>query len=315
MWGVGHLIGAVLSLALIVGHAPVRPQALVTEETKNRIAVVDLPSGRITRHVDMPADPEFVAANGTAVVVVSPGSHAVSVLDRWSLRPIATLHKFSSPHIAEISPDGRYAYVTDDGSGKLGVIRLTDGQLVARIQVGAGAHHMGISPDGRRVWIALGESARTIVIVDSADPTQPRVLGTFDPGFAVHDLSFSPDGRQVWLTASDSSDLGVFAPRSHRLLFRVPGGTPPQHVVFAGDRAYVTSGYGDQIELVRAGSGRVVKTASAAHGAFNLSAGAGFVAASSLLDGTISIYDAQLHPLNVEHLAPTARDVAISPGR
>lgn len=294
---------------------PVQPQALVTEETRNRLAVVDLPSGRVTRRIAMPADPEFVAASAAAVVVVSPGSHTVSVLDRSSLHRIATLHNFTSPHIAEVSPDGTLAYVTDDGSGELDVIRLTDGRVVARIQVGAQAHHMSFSPDGRRIWIALGESARTIVIVDCANPLRPRVLGTFDPGFAVHDLSFTPDGRQVWLTSSDSTDLGVFDARSHHLLFRVPGGTPPQHLVFAGDRAYVTSGYGDQIELVRAGSRRVVKTAPAAHGAFNLDAGAGLVAASSLLDGTISIYDAKLRRLHVERLAPAARDVVISPGR
>jgi DNA-binding beta-propeller fold protein YncE len=311
----GHLLSAVVAFALAVAPAPARPQALVTEETQNRIALVDLPSGRISRQIEMPADPEFVSASAAAAVVVSPDSHTVSVLDRSSLRPIATLHNFTSPHIAEVSPGGTLAYVTDDGSGQLTVIRLADGRVVARIQVGAQAHHLSISPDGRRIWVALGESARTIVIVDCANPLRPRVLGTFDPGFATHDLSFTPDGRRVWVTSSDGSAMGVFDAKSHGLLFRVPGGTPPQHVVFAGDRAYVTSGYGDQIELVRAGNGHVVKAVPAAHGAFNLDAGAGFVAASSLLTGTISIYDAQLHALKVEHLAPAARDVVISSAR
>jgi len=71
--------------------------------------------------------------------------------------------------------------------------------------VGAGAHHLSFSPDQGRTWVALGESARTIVTLDTGDVAHPRVTGRFDPGFAVHDLSFSPDGQRVWITASSDS--------------------------------------------------------------------------------------------------------------
>jgi DNA-binding beta-propeller fold protein YncE len=290
-----------------------RPQALVTTETENRLAVVDLPSGRIARQITLPADPEFVAADRHVVVVVSPAAGAVSVLDRSSLHPIGILRGFGSPHIAELSPDGRYAYVTDDARGELAVIRLRDAHLVARIPVGAGAHHLGVRPDGGQLWIALGESARTIVIVETSDPARPRVIGQFDPGFAAHDLLFAPGGRRVWITPASSSDVGVFSTQTHRMLFGVPAGAPPQHVAFAGERAYLTSGYGSQIEMARIGSGRVLKVVHAAYGSFNLDVSAGFVAVASLLRGTLSVYDDRLRLLHVERVAPAARDVTISP--
>ena len=284
----------------------------MTEETKNRLAVVGLRSGRTERQVDLPADPEFVAANREVAVVVSPASGAVSVLDRRTLRPIKVLRGFDSPHIAEISPDGRFAYVTDDARGQLAVIRLADARLLARIPVGAAAHHLCVRPDGRQVWIALGESASTIVVVDTSDPARPRVTGQFDPGFPVHDLLFTPDGRRVWITPSSREDVGVFSARSRRMLFRVPGGAPPQHVAFAGGRAYVASGYGSQIELVSLDTGRVLKVAHAVYGSFNLDVAGGFVAVASLLRGTLSVYDDRLQLLRVRQIAPAARDVAIS---
>ncbi len=294
---------------------PPRPQALVTEETQARLAVVDLKSGKVQRRVAMPPDPEFVTANRDVVVVVSPSPGVVSVLDRSTLRPIRTLRGFDSPHIAEIPAAGAYAYVTDDARGQLTAIRLRDGSIAGRVSVGTGAHHMAVSPDGKRIWIALGESARTIVAVDSSDPRRLRVTGRFDPGFAAHDLAYTPDGRRVWITASDTTSLGVFDSNTRRLLFRVAGGAPPQHVAFAGAHAYVTSGYGDQIEAVRAATGAVLKVARAEHGAFNLDSGGGVVAAASLLDGTLTVYDRRLRPLRTEHLAPAARDVAISSAR
>jgi DNA-binding beta-propeller fold protein YncE len=307
---VGHFVHALIAFAAML--AP--PQAVVTEETQNRLAVVDLPSGRVIREIEMPAGPQFVAASPAAVVVTSPASGAVSILNRARLRPIATLHGFSSPRIAEISPGGTLAYITDDSSGELTVIRLATGRILTRVPIGPGAHHFAISPDGRRIWIALGEAARTIVIVDSSQPIRPRVIGSFDPGFAVHDLSFTPDGRRVWLTSSKTPDIGVFDAKTRGLLFRVPGGVPPQHVEFAGHRAYATSGYGDQLELIRARDGRVVRSVPASHGTFNLDVGRRFVVASSLLNGTLTIYDMGLRTLRSERLAPAARDVAISFG-
>ena len=300
----------------IPGESPARsprPQALVTEETENRLAVVDLASGAVDRRIALPDDPEFVAADRRFAVVVSPASGAVTVLRRSSLHPIRVLRGFDSPHIAEISPDGRDAYVTDDARGQLAVIRLSDGHLIARIPVGAEAHHLAIRPDGREVWLALGESATTIVVVDTADPARPRIVGRFDPGFQVHDLLFEPDGRRVWITSSSGSDVGVFNARTHDPLFRVAGGAPPQHVVFASGRAYVTSGYGSRLESVSLATRRVLAVAHPPYGSFNLDADGGFVAAASLMRGTLAVYDDRLRLRHILQIAPEARDVAISP--
>jgi len=293
-------------------EVPLPPEALVTAETENRLAAVDVASGKVARRITLPPDPEFVAADRRVVVVVSPSAGAVTLLDRSSLRPIRILRGFGSPHIAELSPDGRYVYVTDDARGQLVVIRLSNGRLLARIPVGAEAHHFAVRPNGRRVWLALGESARTIVVVDTSDPTHPRVVGHFDPGFPVHDLSFAPDGRRVWLTSASGQDIGVFSSRTHRLVDRVPGGAPPQHVVFDGRRAYIASGYGSQLEMTGATSGHVLRVIHAPYGSFNLDAAGGFVAAASLLRGTLAIYDHRLRLRHTVQIAPAARDVAIS---
>jgi len=182
------------------------PQALVTDKTQNELLVVDLRTGRVVRRVALPPDPEDIAARaagGDVVVVRAAGK--VTVLDRDSLRPIRILAGLHSPHIPAISPDGRYAYVTDYARGTVTAIDLANMRVTSTIEVGAGAHHMSFSPDQSRVWVALGESARTIVTLDTSDVAHPRVTG-LDPGFAVHDLSFSPDGQRVWVTAATESD-------------------------------------------------------------------------------------------------------------
>jgi DNA-binding beta-propeller fold protein YncE len=299
-------IGAKTSLA--------GPQALVTAEVQNRLLVVDLPSGRVARRVPLPADPEDLATNGNGGVVVAVSSRAgaVTVLDRATLHRIKTFGGFDEPHIVAISPNGAYAYITDDARGTLTVIRLSDTTITSSVFVGRGAHHLTFSPDQHRLWVALGESASQITIVDTTDLAHPRVIGHFSPGFPAHDLSFSPNGSQVWITSATGPDVTVFASRDHRLLSRVPVGVAPQHLVFDGGYAYLTSGYGATIEKVSATTRRVIARSSAPYGSFELAASDGYVVTSSLLRGTLAIYNKDLHPLRVVRLASAAREVTIS---
>jgi DNA-binding beta-propeller fold protein YncE len=302
------------------------PQALVTDEQQNRLLVVDLPGGRIARSVPMPADPEDVAAtdNGGVVVVVSSRAGEVTILNRHTLKPIKTFRGFNEPHIAAISPDDEYAYITDDVRGTLTAIRLSDMKVTDTVAVGIGAHHLAFSPTERTVWVALGESAPQITTLSTVasrppppsspilDPGRPHVVGHFTPGFLAHDLGFSPDGRTVWITSASSPDVTAFDARSHRRRFRVPVGAPPQHLAFQGRYAYLTSGYGSVIEKVSATTGRVITRAKAPYGSFELDAADGYVVSSSLLRGTLAIYTANLRLLHVVKLAPAAREVAIS---
>jgi DNA-binding beta-propeller fold protein YncE len=302
--------------ALPSRSSPVQRQhsvALVTDETENRLLAVDLRSGRITKRITLAADPENVVVASDRAVVVSANPGTVTVLDRRSLQVVRALPGFGLPHIPAISPDGEYAYVTDDARGTLTIIRLSDATAISSVTVGPGAHHLTASPDGRRLWIALGESAPTIVIVEISDRGRPRIIERFDPGFAAHDLAFTPDGRRVWITSANGPEVTVFSSTARRVLFRVPVGPPPQHLAFDRPYAYLTSGYGGTIECVALSNGRLIRRASAPHGSFELDSGGGYVATSSLLHGTLATYNLQLEQLHVVHLAGATRDVAISP--
>jgi DNA-binding beta-propeller fold protein YncE len=288
------------------------PQALVTDESQGLLAVVDLRSRSATLFIGIPRGPQYVAAESGVALVTSPSAGAVTLLGGDPLRVVKVLHGFGAPHVIEISPDGKHAYVTDDARGTLTVIRLDGDRVTETLNVGALAHHLASSPDQRRLWIALGEKARTIVIADTSDLEHPRVIGRFDPGFPAHDLSFSPDGRRVWISSASSPYVTVFRASDQRRLFRVSAGPPPQHIAFTGPYVYLTSGYGSTIEQVSTSTGRVIRRVRSPYGSFELDAADGFVTTASLLDGKLAIYTPRLKLLHVIKLGPTTRDVEIS---
>jgi hypothetical protein len=176
-------------LALPAGSHAARqggdPVALVTAETQNQLIAVELPSGRILRRLTMPVDPQNVEANDRVAVVVSTRGAAVTIVDLARLRIRKVIRGFGSPHIAALSPGGRYAYVTDDARGELIVINLARSKVDRRLFVGLGAHHMAVRPDGQQLWIALGERARRIVICDTSNAARPRVIGDLTPDGAA----------------------------------------------------------------------------------------------------------------------------------
>lgn len=298
-------------------------QALVTAETENRLLVVDLPSGRVVRRIALPPDPEDVAAappdwgQRRFAVVSSPAARQVSLLEGATFRPVKTFGGFAAPHIVELWPvvGGYDAYVTDDARGTLSVIDLRRRRVTSTIHVGAEAHHMGLDYIHQTAWVALGESASTIVILSTENVTHPRVTARFDPGFKVHDLAVQDvgdDALRLWITASDRRDVTVLDGIDQQVLFRVPVGPPPQHVALTERYAYLTSGYGSTIEQVDVNTGHIVHRARTPYGSFELAADSRYVVVSSLLRGTLAIFTAQLKLLRIVHLAPATREVALS---
>jgi DNA-binding beta-propeller fold protein YncE len=286
--------------------------ALVTAETQNELLAVSMPPGHVLRRVHVAADPQNVAAVGaSAVIVVSTRSHAVTVLTP-QLKIVHVFRSFRAPHLAAIFPDGKHVYVTDDATGRLTVIDLTRPSIVARVFVGVGAHHLALSPDGNRAWIALGEHARSIVILDTASVVHPRVIGRLDPGFAAHDLGFDPADGRVWVTSDSDDSVRVFSAATHRVAFSVAVGPPPQHVAFGPlGQAYLASGYGSRI-VAASRFGSILRTGTVPYGSFNIATAGDFVVTSSLLRGTVTELNAQLHIVGTMKVAPAARDVAIS---
>jgi YVTN family beta-propeller protein len=292
-------------------------QALVTAETENRLLVVDLPSGRVARRIALPADPQDLAAatnaRGRFAMATSTAAGKVTLLEGTPLRKVKVLSGFAAPHIAEIAPDGLEAYVTDDARGTLTAIDLRTRRVTSTIPVGSGAHHLSFDLPHQLAWVALGESARTIVVLGLADRDHPQVIGRFDPGFPAHDLAFSTSGNRVWVTSADGPDVTVFDGVDEHVLSRVPVGPPPQHVALDGPYAYLTSGYGSTIEQVDAATGRIVRRSASPYGSFELAAGDGYVVTASLERGTLAIYTPRLKLLRVVRLAPATREVALSP--
>ena len=306
--------GALLFPSSVAATSGGRPVALVVAEASNELFAVSLGphGGHVLKRVHLD-DPLMVATtlHGPAVVVDPHGT--VTLLAWRSLRPIKVFHGLHQPEVAAISPDGRYAYVSDGGSGRLIVIDLPRERIVDSVFVGWEAHHLDFSPDGRRLWVALGETATTIVRLDTADLRHPRVVGRIHPRLTGHGIEFSPDGRTVWVSSSAAPVVTVFSATTGRVLHEIAAGKGPQEIAFSGKRALITSGYGSSMEAISWRTYGRHGSVAMPYGSFNLATFGGKVVTSSVLTGYVTELDAgTLKRMWTTKVAPVTRYVAIS---
>jgi DNA-binding beta-propeller fold protein YncE len=303
--------GAAPALGQLAGGTPV---ALVTAGSENEVLAVSLPQGSVVRRVHLP-DPEMIVTDPKGVTVVISPQGTVTLLDWRTLKVLAVLRGFRSPETAAITPDGEWVYVTDAATGELSVIELATRRIVDSVHVGADAHQLAISPDFRRAWVALGQTARTIVVLDTSKANRPRVIGRIRPPVPADDLAFAPDSRSVWVGSADAPYVSVLAAGTGQLIDKVPAGPGPQHIAFGlavHPRAFITSGHGSTLEAIDVATRKLLRRVRVPSGSFDVATAGGLVVTSSLSSGAVTEFTSTLRRWMDVTVAPHARDVAVS---
>ena len=310
--GVRPVSGGALRAAARAGRAPL---ALATADTEGFVAVVDLAAARRIGRVATLDGPRSIEARGRGPVVVAHTSEgAVTLLERRGdgVARRRVLRGFGQPRYTAIAPDGRLAYVTDSGTGELAVLDLVRGRVVRRVAVGALARHVTLDPAGGTLWVALGSSARQIVVVDVArDPERPRVVRHVAPPFLAHDVGFAPGGSRVWVTAGRERRLAVYAARGAHPIRLLGADAAPQHVTFGAGRAFVASGEEPTVAVHRLRDGARVRRTPTPLGSYNVQQAAGRVLTPSLNHGTLTVLGRDGRVVHEVAVAAAAHDACV----
>lgn len=175
----------------------------------------------------------LLLAGGDATAVLS-----VSALERGGRNPVlGTLSDSSSGQIeVALSPDDRYAFVSDETTGAVSVFDLAralrggfsasgvlsaPGVAVGIVHLAPTAVGVAISPDGRLLYATTeGPYAKTgrLWVIDATRAERGdvahAVLADAPAGCAPARVALAPDGTEVWVTARQSNALLAFNAKS-----------------------------------------------------------------------------------------------------
>jgi hypothetical protein len=283
--------------------------ALVTADTEARVAVVELSSGRILRSIPTLAGPRSIESVSQTIGVVCHTAHgAVSLIDGPKLRVRQVLRGFAEPRYTAVVPGRRYVFVSDSARAEVVAVDVWQGRIVSRLPVGGPARHLSVGPGGRLLWVSLGSKAEELAVVDVSEPTRPRLLYRLRPPFLAHDVGFAPGGRHIWVSSGDRGALAVYDVRAGKVVRRLPGDAPPQHVTFSGGNAYITSGEDARLRVHALRDGRLLRTTRIPFGSYNVQEAWGRILTPSLHRGTICILDRRGRVERHVKVAPSSHD-------
>ena len=148
-------------------------------------------------------------APSPTLLVLSKGDLALEVVDPTTLKVLWTVPSGPDPHEVAASPDGRYAYVTNYGSGAYHTITPVDLQAkiaLTPIDLGPLIGPHGLDYVGARLWFTA-EGAKVFGSYDPAAQKIDFVLGTGQD--RTHMVRVSSDQQRMVLTNVSSGTVSI----------------------------------------------------------------------------------------------------------
>jgi DNA-binding beta-propeller fold protein YncE len=295
------------ALARRLGGAPV---AYVTADLESHVVVLDLGTADVVNRIETGPGPRSIESVHDWAAVVAHTEHGVvTLLDAATARVRAELEGFGAPRYTAVHPRLPLAYVTDSEREDVAVLDAKRGRVLWRTTVPGPARHIAMSPNGRTIWTALGTAAERIAVLDVSQPRRPRLSRTLSPPFLAHDVVFSPGGYAVWVTSGAERRIALYS-LDRRVRRVIAAGSPPQHVTFAGEKAFVAAGDDGTLRRHRL-DGELVREARVPTGSYNVTFGWGRVVSPSLGRGTVSVLDANGRVRGVHTIARAVHDACI----
>ena len=139
--------------------------------------------------------------NGTSVTDIGPS---------WNV----TIPVQTDPSGIAVTPDGKYAYVTNYLSGTVSVIEganTATPSVLTTLTVGGHPDGIAITPDGNYAYLTNDGTANgTVDVIDGADTGTPSVSSTtLTVGQQPKALAITPDGKYAYVTNSYANTVSV----------------------------------------------------------------------------------------------------------
>jgi YVTN family beta-propeller protein len=247
-----------------MGFSPDHRTLAVVSIGSNSVSFIDTSSNLVkhTTYVGRSPHEAFFTPDGREVWVTVRGEDYIAVLDATTYEEKTRIKVPNGPGMQIFSPDGRYGYVCSSFNPETDVIRLTDHEIVARVQQASPfCPNIAATPDGRQVWFTLKDAGKTQVF-DAQPPFE--TLKTIDTGPITNHVNFAhnANGTFAYVTVGGLNLVRVFRTDSFAQVATISVGDLPHGIWPSGDgtRIYVGLENADALAAIDTLTNKVIAT-------------------------------------------------------
>ncbi|MGJ7498570.1 cytochrome D1 domain-containing protein [Variovorax sp. RT4R15] len=218
---------------------------------------------------DPDAPPEHPGMNKAEhAEMAKPG--AVWLIDTGIDAVIAKIPVGLHPAHVVLTPDGRFAYITNGGDNSVTVIDAAARSVVATIPVGKFPHGLRFAPDGRHAYVANLKGG-TVSVIEVASHKE---IAQIPVGKGPAQVGFTPDGLLAFVSLSEEKAVAVIDPATRTVTRKISVGTVPIQLSATPDsRTLLVANQGSRskpgntVSMIDLQTFRLVKTVVAGSGA------------------------------------------------
>jgi len=231
-------------------------------------------------------------SNANKVSVISTSTN--TVVNTITIEPANNITK-----LIAITPDGRFAYVTNLYDF-VSVIDTCTNSIAATITVGDFPTGIAVTPNGRFVYVANSGLATapsgTVSVIDTSTNT---VVKTITVGGGPIGIAIIPDGSFAYVTISRADSVSVIDTATNTVVKTIPVGDFPQGIAITPDGkfAYVAnqgqSALTNTVSVIDINTNTVVDTITVGVGPawIAITPNGNFAYVTNVFDGTVSVID------------------------
>jgi DNA-binding beta-propeller fold protein YncE len=154
----------------------------------------------------VPGAPSGAAASADGIICTTGDSSVTIVRPRAGGDSETQVVRVGArPHDPMIGSDGAYVFVPCLLEHDVVKVRLSDGQIMGRINVGHGPAHLASDPATGRLYVANSWDGTVAALNEDG-----VVLGRAESGGWAHAIDITPDGRWVWAANFFDDTVAVF---------------------------------------------------------------------------------------------------------
>jgi YVTN family beta-propeller protein len=204
-------------------------EVLVSGFGTNQALIVDTSSDRVVGRVPL-AQPHngALSPDGRTAFIGSQqqGATALVILDLVGWKEIGRIPLDRTPRALDVSPDGKWLYLTLAGSDAVQVFDVSTRQLVEQVAVGASPHFPLFTPDGGASLVVSQGPGELAVL----DPSTKSVRAVVTVGTTPHWVAASGDGRTAYVSNEGSNDISIVDLDGRTVVATVAVGMAPRKI-------------------------------------------------------------------------------------
>jgi len=206
-----------------------------------------------------------LAVHAGTLVVANKAEATVSLIDQASGEVVATLATGEGPHEVGISPDGRFALVTNYGTresagNSLTLIDIPTAEVVKTFDVGDESKPHGVEWIDETSAAITVEANQALVVVDVESGEVLQAIPTDQD--VSHMVALDPDGNRAYTTNIGSGSVTVLDLETGERVQNILTGEGAEGIAVSGKHIWVTNRAADTVTVLDGETYETVKEIS-----------------------------------------------------